>query len=87
MGRYFLRRVGYSILTIFLITTVVFFMLRAIPGGPFTRERAIPAEILRLIEEKYNLDAPLYEQYFDYMLGLLTFDLGPSYQKNRNIGK
>jgi oligopeptide transport system permease protein len=81
MGRYFLRRVGYSILTIFVITTVVFFMLRAIPGGPFTRERAIPAEILRLIEEKYNLDAPLYEQYFDYMLGLLTFDLGPSYQK------
>jgi oligopeptide transport system permease protein len=81
MGRYFLRRLGYSLLTIFLIATVTFFMLRAIPGGPFTRERAIPAEILRLIEEKYNLDAPLYEQYFDYIVGLVTFDLGPSYQK------
>lgn len=81
MGRYFLRRLGSSLLTIILIATVTFFMMRAIPGGPFTRERAIPAEILRLIEQKYNLDAPLYEQYFDYMKGIFTFDFGPSYQK------
>ena len=81
MRNYFFRRLAYSILTIFVIATVVFFMLRAIPGGPFTRERAIPAEILRIIEEKYNLDAPLHEQYFDYLKGLITFDLGPSYQK------
>ncbi|AHC14129.1 ABC transporter permease [Salinispira pacifica] len=81
MRRYFLRRFGYSLLTIFIITTITFFMMRAIPGGPFTRERAIPAEILRVIEEKYNLDAPLYEQYFDYLKGVVTFDFGPSYQK------
>ena len=81
MGKYFLKRLGYSILTIFLITTVLFFMMRAIPGGPFTRERAIPEEILRIIEEKYNLDAPLIEQYFNYLKGLVTFDFGPSYQK------
>lgn len=81
MGKYFLKRLAYSLLTIFLIATVTFFMMRAIPGGPFTRERAIPAEILRIIEEKYNLNAPLYEQYFMYLKGLITFDLGPSYQK------
>ena len=81
MGKYFLKRLGYSFLTIFLITTVLFFMMRAIPGGPFTRERAIPEEILRIIEEKYNLDAPLIEQYFDYLKGVATFDFGPSYQK------
>lgn len=56
-------------------------MMHAIPGGPFTRERPVPDEILKVLNEKYNLDAPLYEQYFDYMKGLLTFDLGPSYSK------
>jgi len=81
MGKYFLRRFAYSLLTIFLIATVTFFMMRAIPGGPFTRERAIPDEILRVIEAKYNLDAPLFVQYLDYLKGLVTFDLGPSFQK------
>ncbi len=81
MGRYFFRRFLYSLLTIWLIASVTFFMMHAIPGGPFTREKAIPDEILRVIEAKYNLDAPLYEQYFDYLKGLVTFDLGPSFQK------
>jgi oligopeptide transport system permease protein len=56
-------------------------MLRIIPGGPFTREKQIPDAILQSLNEKYNLDAPLYEQYFDYMKGLVTLDLGPSYTK------
>jgi oligopeptide transport system permease protein len=81
MGRYFLRRLFYSLLTILLIATVTFFMMHAIPGGPFTREKAIPDEILRVIEAKYNLDAPLWQQYLDYIKGLITFDLGPSFQK------
>ncbi len=81
MGRYFLRRLFYSLLTILLIATVTFFMMHAIPGGPFTREKAIPDEILRVIEAKYNLDAPLWQQYLDYIKGLVTFDLGPSFQK------
>lgn len=81
MGRYFLRRLLYSFLTILLIATMIFFMLRAIPGGPFTRERQIPAEILRQIEAKYHLDDPLFKQYVDYMKGVITFNFGPSYQK------
>ena len=81
MASYFLRRFLYSLLTIFLIATVVFFMMHSIPGGPFTRERPVPDEIMRVLNEKYNLDAPLYEQYWDYMVGLVTFDLGPSFSK------
>lgn len=56
-------------------------MMRAIPGGPFTRERPVPDEIMRSLNAKYNLDAPLIVQYFDYMKGLITFDLGPSFSK------
>jgi oligopeptide transport system permease protein len=81
MGRYFLRRLIYSLLTILLIATATFFMMHSIPGGPFTREKPVPDEILRMLNEKYNLDDPLIIQYLDYMKGLITFDLGPSFSK------
>ena len=81
MGRYFLRRLVYSLLTILLIATVTFIMMHSIPGGPFTREKPVPDEILRVLNEKYNLDAPIIIQYLDYMKGLITFDLGPSFSK------
>ncbi len=81
MSSYYIKRTLSAIFTIFVITTMLFFMLRIIPGGPFTREKQIPDAILQSLNEKYNLDAPLYEQYFDYMKGLVTLDLGPSYTK------
>jgi len=78
---YFFRRFIQSLFTIFLIATVTFFMMRSIPGGPFTRERPVPDEIMRALNAKYNLDAPLIVQYFDYMKSLLTFNLGPSFSR------
>lgn len=81
MGSYYFNRIVSAVITIILIATLTFVMMHSIPGGPFTRERPVPDEILRALNEKYNLDAPLYEQYFDYMKGLFTFDLGPSYSK------
>jgi len=56
-------------------------MMHSIPGGPFARERALPPEIIAALNEKYHLDDPLYEQYFDYLVGLITFDMGPSFKK------
>ncbi len=81
MKGYYARRVISALITIILIATLTFAMMHSIPGGPFTRERPVPDEILKVLNEKYNLDAPLHEQYFDYMKGLATFDLGPSYSK------
>lgn len=81
MRNYFIRRLIYSLLTIIMIATVTFFMMHSIPGGPFTRERPVPPEIMRVLNEKYKLDQPLYMQYLDYMKGLATFDLGPSFSK------
>jgi oligopeptide transport system permease protein len=68
------------VFTIFLIATITFFLLRAIPGGPFTREKPLPDAILQALNEKYDLDKPLFVQYVSYMKGLVTFDLGPSYR-------
>ncbi|MBN2222989.1 MAG: ABC transporter permease [Vallitaleaceae bacterium] len=81
MSGYYVKRIISVVITILLISTLTFVMMHSIPGGPFTRERAVPEEILKNLNEKYNLDAPLYEQYFDYMKGLVTFNLGPSYSK------
>lgn len=69
------------LITIILITTLTFTMMHSIPGGPFTRERPVPDEIMRALNAKYNLDDPLPVQYLKYMKGLVTFDLGPSYSK------
>ena len=79
MGKYFLKRSAAAILTILLIATLTFFMMHSIPGGPFTRERPVPDSIMERLNEKYHLDDPLIVQYFDYMKGLVTLDLGPSF--------
>ena len=81
MRKYVIGRILSAILTIILIATVTFFMMHAIPGGPFTREKPVPASILRVLEAKYKLDDPLIKQYADYMIGLFTFNLGPSFSK------
>lgn len=77
---YYLRRILSALLTIVLIATVTFSMMHSIPGGPFSREKAVPEEILRSLNEKYNLDDPLPKQYVDYMYRLfIKFDFGPSF--------
>lgn len=52
--------------------------MHAIPGGPFSEEKALPPEIIKNLEAKYHLDQPLWKQYVDYMWGFLRFDFGPS---------
>lgn len=56
-------------------------MMHAIPGGPFTREKALPEAVLEALNQKYHLDDPLWKQYVDYVKGVLTFNLGPSFQR------
>lgn len=81
MRGYYVKRIVSAFIIILLISSLTFMMMHSIPGGPFTREKPVPPEILAALNEKYNLDAPFYEQYFDYMKGLATFDLGPSFSK------
>ncbi|XMB87475.1 ABC transporter permease [Mycoplasmatota bacterium WC44] len=81
MRSYYVKRFLSTLITVLLVATITFFLMRAIPGGPFTREKAIPDEILKALEEKYHLSDPLFTQYIDYMKGLVTFKLGPSFSK------
>ncbi|MGL5354041.1 MAG: ABC transporter permease, partial [Clostridium sp.] len=77
MVKYIGKRVFSSILTIWVVVTLTFFLMRAMPGGPFSGERMTP-EIKANLEEKYGLDKPIGEQYTLYMKNLLKGDLGES---------
>ncbi len=77
---YVLKRLVGVIVLLLVIASLVFVLLRTLPGGPFDEERSLPPEIKANIQAKYHLDAPLYEQYFIYMKKLLKGDLGESFK-------
>ena len=80
MFRFLARRVATIILSLFFIVTLTFFMMKAIPGGPFKSEKALPPQIEQAINEKYHLDDPLWKQYVDYLVRTARWDLGPSFK-------
>lgn len=76
---YILKRIGLAILTVWVVITLTFFIMRLIPGGPFMSEKAISAAAQASLEAKYGLDKPLLEQYWTYLKDIVTkFDFGPS---------
>lgn len=79
-----IKRFLSAIPTMFIIITLAFFMMRAAPGGPFDSQRHLPPEIEHNIKAAYNLDKPVYEQYFIYLGRLAHGDLGPSF-KNKDF--
>ena len=74
------RRLLGAVPTLLLLITLAFFLMRAAPGGPFDRERALPPQIESALQKEYHLDQPLWRQYFGYLGGLAHGDLGPSFQ-------
>jgi oligopeptide transport system permease protein len=82
MAKYIGRRLLEFIPVLFIIVTITFFLVRLAPGGPFERDKSVPPEIQAQLDAHYNLDAPLYRQYLDYLGGLLRGDLGPSFCKS-----
>ena len=74
MLKYIGKRILTSIVTIWAVITIVFFLVRIMPGGPFEGEK-ITAEMKEVLNEKYGLDKPVGEQYVIYMKGLLKGDL------------
>ena len=88
MLRFIARRVLETIPVLFLVATITFFMMKAVPGGPLDTEKNIPVEIKRQIEAFYGLDLPVWKQYTNYMANLLQGDLGPSFKHaNRSVNE
>ncbi|MDH4247058.1 MAG: ABC transporter permease [Deltaproteobacteria bacterium] len=79
MHSYLLWRLMNMVLAMFVLATLVFFLVRALPGGPFDREKTLPPEIVKNLESYYGLDQPLWKQYLDFLWGASHGDFGPSY--------
>lgn len=79
---YIVKRVLLAVLTVFLVITITFFVMKAIPGGPFLSEKSPSPAVTKQLEAKYGLDKPIFEQYTTYLKDVLHFDFGPSI-KNR----
>lgn len=77
MRKYILKRIIMSVITVLILITVVFFLVRLMPGGPFTNPKLTP-EVKAVMEAYYGLDKPLPVQYVQYLKNLLHGDLGYS---------
>ena len=86
---YFLKRIALAVLTVWVVITVTFFVMRAVPGGPFLGEKALTEEAMAALEEKYGMDKPLLQQYFTYLRDVVTrLDFGPSLkQRGRTVSE
>ncbi len=84
---YIVKRILLAIVTIWVVITVTFFVMHAVPGGPFIGEKAVSESVMKAMEAKYGLDKPLGVQYLTYLTDVVTrFDFGPSLkQKGRSV--
>lgn len=77
---YIIKQIFNAFIVLWIVITITFFLMHAIPGGPFTAEKSLPPYVLHSIEERYKLNDPLYKQYGDYLCNLVQGDLGPSFK-------
>jgi oligopeptide transport system permease protein len=88
MLSYVLRRAGGIVLTLFVVVTLSFLIMRLAPGGPFDQEQALSAPVRANLERLYGLDQPLPVQYGHYLNALLHGDFGPSLrQRDFTVGE
>ncbi|MCH9613650.1 MAG: Oligopeptide transport system permease protein OppB [Chlamydiia bacterium] len=66
------------LLSLSIIITLTFFLMHLAPGDPFAQEQPVPEEILRSLHAHYGLDKPIMVQFWNYLKGIMCFDLGPS---------
>ena len=85
MLRYIVKRVILAVATVFIIAAITFFTMNAIPGGPFASEKAPSEAVKKVLEERYNLDKPVGEQFIIYIKNFLHGDLGVSLKTGRSI--
>lgn len=80
--RFLLKRLLYMVLTLFIIISATFLLLQFLPGTPFANQDQLTATQLALLNAKYGLNKPIFEQYLNYLGNVLKGDLGYSFQFN-----
>lgn len=82
-----MRRIVTILIALWLIITVTFLVMHAVPGGPFASEKAVPAAVLENLNKRYHLDDPLWKQYVDYLWNIARGDFGPSFKYDRSVNE
>ena len=80
MFRYVTYRTLKSLPTLLALAVITFFMMRIAPGGPFSTNRRVPKEVRVNIENAYHLHDPIWQQFGNWIWGVLHFDFGPSFK-------
>ncbi|AEV18287.1 ABC transporter permease [Geobacillus stearothermophilus] len=80
MARYTIQRLVYMVITLFIIATVTFFLMKLLPGSPLQNQEKLTPEQRAIILKEYGLDKPVPVQYVQYLGNLLKGDLGVSFQ-------
>jgi ABC-type microcin C transport system permease subunit YejB len=77
---YITRRLLWIIPVMFTVSIITFTLMHSVPGGPWDREKRLPASVEKRLNAEYGLDQPLYVQYVSWATGFIQGDLGPSYR-------
>jgi oligopeptide transport system permease protein len=77
---YIARRILWIVPVLFTVSIITFFLMHAVPGGPWDAEKRLPAGVQARLNAQYGLDKPIYEQYLQWAGGFIQGDLGPSYR-------
>ncbi|MCX2979648.1 ABC transporter permease [Halieaceae bacterium IMCC14734] len=80
MMRFIASRLLQAIPVLLVVITATFFLVRAAPGGPFSADRAVSPQVIKALNERYQLDQSVWQQYAAYMTDLARGDFGPSYK-------
>src|SRR3972149_4141678 len=87
MTGYIVRRALWLTPVLWAVATITFFLMHAVPGGPFTQEKPLPQRIIEALNARYNLDEPLWKQYLLYLWNILHFDFGLSFRGDRDVSE
>lgn len=87
MAAYLIRRLLWLIPVLWTVATITFFLMHAVPGGPFTQEKSLPEPIMEALNRRYNLDEPIWKQYLLYLWNILHFDFGLSFRGDRDVAE
>ena len=80
MAKYLAKRIFYLVLTLFIVITVTFFLMKLLPGTPLTNQAKLSKSQIALIYQQYGLDKPVWQQYVLYLAGAVKGNFGTSFQ-------
>ncbi|MEG0286115.1 MULTISPECIES: oligopeptide ABC transporter permease [Vagococcus] len=87
-AKFFLKRVMFMLITLWLITTITFFLMKLLPGSPYANQEKLSPEQIQILNEQAGLDKPVIQQYGIYMGNIVQGDFGTSFQfKNQPVSK